>query len=147
MLLQIAEAHSSVFKVYPPPNHIRNPDKYYVFERSIPAFGAKRPRVQIPPLRPEKAGNRKVSGSFFVSFAQGAVFGAFFMQRMCNLGERAKDRVLYWAVDLADSWSPGPKCRILNESRRQISCAELATLLLSQNFLIQNACTFGKFGL
>ena len=35
MLLQIAEAHSSVFKVYTPPNHIRNPDKYYVFERLI----------------------------------------------------------------------------------------------------------------
>ena len=43
--------------------------------------------------RPEKAGNRKVSGSFFVSFAQSAVFGAFFMQRMCNLGERAKDTI------------------------------------------------------
>ena len=25
------------------------------------------------------------------------------MQRMCNLGERAKDAVPYWAVDLADS--------------------------------------------
>ncbi|MDD6144555.1 MAG: hypothetical protein PUD16_13845, partial [bacterium] len=47
---------------------------------------------QILSPRPEKAGNRKVSGSFFVSFAQSAVFGAFFMQRMCNLGKRAKDR-------------------------------------------------------
>ena len=32
----------------------------------------------------------KVSGSFFVSFAQSAVFGAFFVQRMCNLGKWAK---------------------------------------------------------
>ena len=54
-------------------------------------FGTKRSQVQILSPRPEKAGNRKVSGSFFVSFAQSAVFGAFFMQRMCNLGKRAKD--------------------------------------------------------
>ena len=74
-------------------------------------FGTKRSQVQILSPRPEKAGNRKVSGSFFIQFAQSAVFGAFFMQRMCNLGERAKDMVSYWAVDLADSWSPEPKGR------------------------------------
>ena len=27
---------------------------------------------------------------FLIHFVQSAVFGAFFMQRMCNLGERAK---------------------------------------------------------
>ncbi len=48
-------------------------------------------RITILSPRPEKAGNRKDSGSFFIHFAQSAVFGAFFMQRMCNLGERAKD--------------------------------------------------------
>jgi hypothetical protein len=39
----------------------------------------------------QSAGIRKDSGSFFIHFAQSAVFGAFFMQRMCNLGKRAKD--------------------------------------------------------
>ena len=67
--------------------------------------------VSNPAQGARKAGNRKVSGSFFVSFAQSAVFGAFFMQRMCNLGERAKDTVPYRAVVLADSWSTGPKGR------------------------------------
>ena len=66
------------------------------------SFGTKRSQVQILSPRPEKAGSRKVSGSFFVSFAQSAVFGAFFMQRMCNLGERAKDTVpigrLIWLI-------------------------------------------------
>jgi len=57
----------------------------------IPAFGTKRSQVQILSPRPEKAGNLSVSGSFFIHFAQNAAFGAFFMQRMCNLGKRAKD--------------------------------------------------------
>ena len=73
------------------------------------SFGTKRSQVQILSPRPENAGNRKVSGSFFVFFAQSAVFGAFFMQRMCNLGERAKDTVPYWVMDLADSWITGPR--------------------------------------
>ena len=55
-------------------------------------FGTKRSQVQILSPRPQIAGNRKVSGSFFIQFAQNAVFGAFFMQRRCNLGERTKDR-------------------------------------------------------
>ena len=46
---------------------------------------------------------------FFIQFVQGAVFGAFFMQRMCNLGKRAKDTVPYWPVDLDDSWSTSSK--------------------------------------
>jgi len=48
---------------------------------------------------------------FFFSFAQSAVFGAFFMQRMCSLGKRAKDMLPYRAEDLANSWSTGPKGR------------------------------------
>lgn len=59
---------------------------------------------------------------FFVSFAQSAVFGAFFMQRMCNLGERAKDTVPYLVMDLADSWITEPK------GRRSIVCEH--TLLI-----------------
>jgi len=43
---------TTFFKVYKPPNHIRNPDKYYVFERLIPAFGTKRSQVQILSPRP-----------------------------------------------------------------------------------------------
>ena len=77
------------------------------------AFGSgpKGRRFKSCHLDQKTAGNLRISGSFFVSFAQSAVFGAFFMQRMCNLGKRAKDTVPYRSVDLADSWSPEPKGR------------------------------------
>ena len=74
-------------------------------------FGTKRSQVQILSPRPENAGIRKDSGSFLIHFAQSAVFGALCMQRMCNLGERAKDMVPYWVVNLAVSLSTGPKGR------------------------------------
>ena len=61
-------------------------------ERHPEDFGTKRSQVQILSPRPENAGIRKDSGSFFILFAQSAVFGAFFMQRTCNLGKRAKGR-------------------------------------------------------
>ena len=60
-------------------------------------------RIQSCHLDQKRTGNREVSGSFFVSFAQNAVFGAFFMQRMCNFGERAKDAVPYPEAALAES--------------------------------------------
>ena len=50
-VLEVSWKHR-VFKVYTPPNPIRNPDKYYVFERLIPAFGTKRSQVQILSPRP-----------------------------------------------------------------------------------------------
>ena len=77
---------------------------------------------QILSPRPENAGIRKDSGSFFIHFAQSAVFGALFMQRMCNLGKRAKDVVPYWVVELADAFSLMPK------GRRSIVCEH--TLLI-----------------
>jgi len=68
MFLQIAEAHSSVFKVCTPPTHIRNPDKTYVFERLIPAFGTKRSQVQILSPRPAKRPISCEIRSFFIAF-------------------------------------------------------------------------------
>jgi len=41
------------------------------------------------------------------------------MQRMCNLVERTKDTFLYRAVELADTWSPGPKGRRLVFSQQK----------------------------
>ena len=54
-------------------------------------------RIQSCHLEQKMPESERIS-VLFIHFAQSAVFGAFFMQRMCNLGERAKDGVLYFAA-------------------------------------------------